>query len=81
MAKKLPTRADDMGVDLKKLRRLTKARIATMCKCVNALDAAWNELEDSVLPGVFDDAAAAINALEVNLEGIAEYHDQPVGEG
>lgn len=78
MAKKPISRAQDMGVSTKKLRRMATLRIERMHNMVLAIEQAWDELDDSVLGGVVVSIQNSIDLFEMELREIADYHEQPV---
>lgn len=75
-----PTRAQDAGVSMKRLRRMAELRINRMHGAAMAIRQAWSQLDDSQVDAAYDEIEGAICNLRQTLCEIAEYQELPVGK-
>lgn len=79
MAKE-PTRAEDLGVSTRKLRRFASIRIERLRRISMALLVQLDEqLDDQMARSDLAKFDEAINQLETDLTGVLDYFDEPVG--
>lgn len=75
-----PSRAQDAGVSMKRLRQKTSVRLERIENTLLTLRWAWDELGDQTTGEPFDEVDRAVARLRKDLEEIGAYHDLPVGQ-
>ncbi|MCD9088850.1 hypothetical protein [Stenotrophomonas sp. SY1] len=80
MAGKPRSRAQEAGISTKRLSRMAKLRCERMRCSVLAINQAWDPLDDAMVEAAMDKVIAAIDQFQRDLDEIAQYHDEPVGE-